>query len=367
MARVLSTLTEWLSHFSALDWVLLGISGLFLLFSRQLLKWRTPPDQEAGRFAGRLHIFRAANLLVLLLVLFYNLYPPLVDRFWLTRLLSTILIGYLGYLGFHVVEYLIKKRFGREREVNGVAVITETYNSRALGLIAAVFFFIVCLIAIVRVLGFESLLEAGGVIGFIGVFLALTQGSWAPDIISGLVILNSRLFDEGDVIEVNDNGRVIGVVFKTKVFHTEILNLVNNHRIMLQNSRLRALTIHNLSKFASARGLREELRFKIGYEVDAARVHELFKAAFEEAVQNPEMLLEAQYPIEIRAANAGDFAVEWSVYYYTKDVKHLLRTRQLFLAVILRHASRLGVSLATPFRHHLEPASENNTSPASLG
>lgn len=361
MEPTVTSFSEWFSHFSFLDWVLLVANGLLLLFSRGLLERIFPDTGDGARFAGRLHIFRAANLLVLLLVLFYNLFPPLADRFWVTRLLSTVLIGYLGYLGFHVTNYLIKKRFGREREVNGVPVISETYNSRVLSLITAVFLFIVCLITIVRVLGFESLLEAGGVIGFVGVFLALTQSSWAPDIISGLVILNSRLFEEGDVIEVNDNGRVIGVVFKTKVFHTEVLNLVNNHRIMLQNSRLRALTIHNLSKFASAKGLREELRFKIGYEVDEARVRELFLAAFDEAVQDADILLEAQYPIEIRAKNSGDFAVEWSVYYYTKEVKHLLRTRQLFLAVILRHGMEKGVSLATPMRHQLEAGSEIET------
>ncbi|MFC1684645.1 mechanosensitive ion channel domain-containing protein [Pseudomonadota bacterium] len=367
MEQVVTIFAEWFSHFSFLDGVLLVVNGLLLLFSRSILERFTPAVGDGSRFSGRLHIFRAANLLVLLLVLFYNLFPPLADRFWITRLLSTVLIGYLGYLGFHVTNYLIKKRFGREREVNGAAVVSETYNSRVLSLITAVFLFIVCLIAIVRVLGFESLLEAGGVIGFVGVFLALTQGSWAPDIISGLVILNSRLFEEGDVIEVNDGGRVIGVVFKTKVFHTEVLNLVNNHRIMLQNSRLRALTIHNLSKFASARGLREELHFKIGYEVDEARVRELFMAASEEAVQDADILLEAQYPIEIRVQNAGDFAVEWTIYYYTKDVKHLLRTRQLFLAVILRHAAQRGVSLATPLRHQLEAQSEVDISPASLG
>lgn len=355
MDKIVTIFAEWSSHFSLADWVLVVVNGVLLLFSRRLLE-QFSPGEDSSRFTGRLHIFRAANLLVLLLVLFYNLFPPLADRFWVTRLLSTVLIGYLGYLGAHIANYLIKKRFGREREVNGVAVVAETYNSRALSLITAVFVFIVCLIAIVRVLGFESLLEAGGVIGFVGVFLALTQGSWAPDIISGLVILNSRLFEEGDVIEVNDNGRVIGVVFKTKVFHTEMLNLVNNHRIMMQNSRLRALTIHNLSKFASARGLREELVFKIGYDVDQSRVHNLFEQAFAEAAQNKDTLLEEQYPIEVRAANAGDFAVEWSVYYYTKDVKHLLRTRQLFLEIILRQAAEQGISLATPLRHHIESA-----------
>jgi hypothetical protein len=42
--------------------------------------------------------------------------------------------------------------------------------------------------------------------------------------------------------------------------------------------------------------------------------------------------------------------VQWTIYYYTKDVKNLLRTRQLFLAIILKHAADKGVSLATPMQ-----------------
>jgi small-conductance mechanosensitive channel len=150
---------------------------------------------------------------------------------------------------------------------------------------------------VVRILGFESLLEAGGVIGFIGVLLALTQGAWAPDIISGLIILNSRLMEEGDVVEFWDGtDKIIGIVFKTKVFHTEILDLADNHRTMVQNSRLRTITINNLSKFASAKGLREELRFNIGYDVPESKVQGLFLAAFDAAIQDSEIAIEASHP-----------------------------------------------------------------------
>ena len=65
--------------------------------------------------------------------------------------------------------------------------------------------FVMGLIACVRILGFDSLLEAGGLLGVMGVFLALTQASWAPDIISGLVILNSRMVEEGDVLQLGDD------------------------------------------------------------------------------------------------------------------------------------------------------------------
>jgi len=63
------------------------------------------------------------------------------------------------------------------------------------------------------------------------------------------------------------------------MFHTEILNLVNNHRVMLKNARLREFTIQNLSKFASAKGLREQLSFKIGYDISPEKVRKMFKAA----------------------------------------------------------------------------------------
>jgi small-conductance mechanosensitive channel len=340
--------TEIIGRFSTADLALLIINSLLLVFSKQILGLFSHADSE--QLTTRLHIFRAINLLILLVVLFYNLFLPLAEHSWVTRALVSLLVLYLGYLGFHIIDYLIKKRFGKEREVNGNTIVGETYNSRVLSLIAAISLFIVVLISVVRILGFESLLEAGGVIGFVGVFLALTQGSWAPDIISGLIILNSRIIKEGDVVELVENGGTIGTVFKTKVFHTEVLNLANNHRIMLQNSRLRQMTIHNLSKFASARGLREEMRFNISYDESEGRVKELFDQAFAEAVQDADIPIEEQYPVEVRATDAGDYAVQWTIYYYTKDVKNLLRTRQLFLAIILKHAAEKGVSLATPMQ-----------------
>jgi len=177
------------------------------------------------------------------------------------------------------------------------------------------------------------------------------QRDW---IISGLIILNSRLVDEGDVIELHDGEKIMSVVFKTKIFHTELLNLVNNHRVMIQNARLRGMTIANLSRFASARGLRENLRFKVGYDVSEAQIEELFKNVFERANKEQEIPMEYQYPLQVAVMNTGDFAVEWGVYYYLKEVKKLLPVRQQLLALTLQESSKLNISLATPLRYVAE-------------
>jgi len=158
----------------------------------------------------------------------------------------------------------------------------------------------------------------------------------------------------GDVIEFNDGHKSLGIIHKTKVFHTEILNLVNNHRIMIKNSRLREHTIHNLSKFASAKGLRENLHFKIGYDESITNVNAMFMEAFNRATSDFDIAMQAQYPLEIGVENTGDFAVEWVIYYYTKDLKQLLRTRQSFLKLILKTSKEFNIRLATPSLHSLE-------------
>jgi len=212
---------------------------------------------------------------------------------------------------------------------------------------------IIALLGSLQVLELNSLLQAGGVIGFVGVLMALTQASWAPDIISGLIILNSDLLEEGDVVQLEGmDSDLIGMIFKTKMFHTEILNIVNNHRIMIRNAKLRDIAIHNLSKFASARGLREVLVFNIGYEHDAETVKKMFNEVFERVVESrTDIDIDHQHPIEVRADSADNYAVKWKVFYYTKNLRRLLHTRQELLEEILQSAKAKGISLATPLMH----------------
>ena len=328
---------------------LLILNIVLLVFSRPLVRWldRFSADQGSG---NKLHFFRVSNLLILVFILFYHFFIPHLDKSWITRILGGVVVIYIAYLLGHLLGYFVKRRFGRRREHDGKQLVTETYRSRLIGLLVNVLVSVVVLIAIIRIFGFDSLLEAGGVIGFIGVLLALTQGAWAPDIISGLVILNGEIVGEGDMIEFEDSSgnRVLGTVYRTKVFHTEILDPVNNHRIMLQNSRLRGMTIHNLSKFASARGLRESISFNVGYAVPASRIREMIAGAFRQLQESGVRSLEYQHEPEVRATKAADYAIEWTLYYYTKDLKNLLKTRQEVNLAVIESAAGQGISLATP-------------------
>jgi len=339
---------SYLARIELLDYVVVGANLLLLVFARLILKLFQADGANKPAFVLKVQAFRALNLLIILTYGYSNIYHESLSGGIGLKLISIWVIIYLSYLMKQIFSFWVRNKYGKLRDINGEKKSIETYTSRLLSLLAGVAIFVIALISIVNVLEFNSLLQAGGVLGIIGVFLALTQNAWAPDIISGLIFLNNGMIEEGDVIELDDNGVFIGVVYKTKMFHTEILNLVNNHRVMLKNARLREFTIQNLSKFASAKGLREVLVFKIGYDVPRDKVKQMFAQAEQNLKDDCGITQVEDSKFEIGLLNTADYALEWAVYYYTKDIKNLLKNRQAIRECILASADELNISLATP-------------------
>lgn len=336
---------HFIESLSAVDYSVIFINLLLIAFARPLLKRYTAENVPATAFAFRVNLLRGLNLVILLVYGYEDLYKPAAENSGSLKLLGTIVIFYLCYLSNFLAQHYVQKLYGKSRVINEKTIYIETYQTRLLSILAAIFITIIGIISIVKQLGFDSLLEAGGVLGFVGVMLALTQGAWAPDVISGLIFLNSSLFEEGDIVEI-DNG-VIGRVYKTKLFHTEILNMTNNHRIMIRNSKLRDNVIHNLSKFASPKGLRECLTFNIGYDVEIKSVKNMLSTAFERAAEQ-KIPFENQHAPDIKLLDTGDHALTWGILFYVKSVEKIIPIRRDFREIILATANEMGISLATP-------------------
>lgn len=358
MQETTLTATELFMRIDALAWVVIVINLVLLVFAGRIVGLVYHIKQDTGEYRRRVMFFRALNLLILAAILIEQLVADDGQRGIGLKLVWLLVAIYGANLALHISNYYILMRYGRKRVIEDQTRYVETYHSRLFQLTSQVLIVVIAIIIAVRILGFDSWLEAGGVIGFLGVFLALTQSTWAPDVMGGLIILHSRLMEEGDVIELRGAERIYGRVYKTKPFHTEVLNLVNNHRIMIRNAMLREQVIHNLSKFASAKGLRETLRFKIGYDVSCDSVEKMFALAAERAQQDPGIDVESNYPFEYGVAETGDHAIEWIVYFYTKDVSALPRLRQKALRVFLDTANEFGISLATPMTHQLSTIPE---------
>jgi len=354
---VTATISKFFLQHDTVYYALLAINIGLIVFAPWVVRtcvgkvaeWREQDGEMSDRFW--VNMLRGLNVLIIALLghfRFYGQYSGDASDNFGVKVVSILVVVYLSYLAANLIGRLIRKRFGKAVQSGSVERVADTYASRILSLFSSMFVAIMALISIVRIAGFSNLLEAGGVIGIFGVILALTQGAWAPDIISGLIILNTKLLAERDVIRITDNGEELyAIVHRTRAFHTELLNLVDNHRLMIRNSQLRDHTVHNLSRYASAKGLRETLRFKLSYEVRPEKVRAMFNAAYE-AAHTADISIEFQHPLEIRLQDAGDHAVEWSVHYFTKDEYSLIATRQAFRECILDSARLNAIDLSTP-------------------
>ena len=344
---ILDHVHNFINSLDLFDYIVILLNVVLIAFAKPLVYRISSSSLPEKTLLARVYMIRGLNIIILLVYSYEYLYLPYSGAAsGGLSLLSILAILYLANISNFVAQHFIHKHYGKPREIGDKVLYIETYQTRLLSILTAIIITIIAIVAIIDQLGFDSLLEAGGVLGIIGVFLGLTQASWAPDIISGLIILNSDMFEEGDIVET-DSG-ILGRVYKTKLFHTEILNISNNHRIMIRNSDLRDRTIHNLSKFASAKGLRECLTFNIGYEVDEQAIVTMLNEAFEKALA-AEIPLESNTPPEIKCLETGDHAITWGILYYIKQVDKILNIRRDFRALILQTSKQHNISLATPF------------------
>ncbi len=364
---MVQAIVEYFSSFTAMHYIIIAMNVLLLLLARPIIL-KTAGSLSARQIDFRVSVLRVLNLAILAAICYNADYTSVLqsgseDQGFAVKLISILVVLYLAYLASNIASYVMRSKYGKTNNSGDGVQISDTYRSRMLTLVASTVITIIVFIAVIRIAGFSSMLEAGGAIGFVGVFLALTQQAWAPDIISGLVLLNSEMLSEGDLIEIGDSDPVLVRVFKTKIFHTVLIDVVNNHRIMMSNAKLREHTIHSLSKFASAKGLREKLTFKIGYDIDSAHVKAMLQEAFDTIAQASESSIDNSHPLEIRVLDTGDHAVEWGVFYYIKDVGEIIATRQQFSEEVLEASHRHGISLSTPNTHVVAVAS---TEPADF-
>lgn len=335
--------------FSGLEIAFCIVSLLCIIFAKPLID-RFSTKIPAPKRQLRVAVIRGVFLAAISAIMYAELPEEINQQYQVVTMLAIAASLYLCYLGNFITAYFIFKRFGKSRTIGDQTIIIPTYQTRALSLLASLLFIILGVVAIVQQLGFSSLLEAGGVIGVIGVMLALTQASWAPDIISGLILLNSDMIEEGDVLELS-NG-IIAEVFKTKMFHTELLDIAQNNRIMVRNTALRDHTLKNLSRFASTRGLRVNLSFNIGYDTTPEQVEALFKAACEQA-QKESLTFEADQGMEAALLEAGDHALKWGLIFYTKTPSKLIELRRRVTRIVQVLSVQHGINLATPLTHHV--------------
>ncbi|WP_045857481.1 mechanosensitive ion channel family protein [Teredinibacter purpureus] len=357
---------------------LLNISLLFaarpLLALIEIDETRTSP----------VRIFRAVNIVILVLhVLDLTLLKVSSDyENAFIKLGLSLAAVYTALYGYNLLCFLSRKRFGNEKVIDDKKVYIDTYSTRLVDLLCLSFIIIFTIYALIKIWGADSMLETTGIFGIVAAFLAFTSASWAPDIISGLIVLNTRILQDGDVVVV-DGYPDEYVISKVTLIYIVLYDIRNNHRTLIRNSQFIKSKIDNLSRIASTDGIRQALRYNIGYpQIDGKtieerseqlqhyrnRIERIFRQANEQCSKNTSLNLNVDAPFECALTLAGDYALEYTVWFYlgrlpnTKITatirRHLMGTIYSVNEAVFSAAEIEGISLSTPQLNNIQIAKD---------
>jgi len=314
---------------------------------------------------------------------------------------------------FNFVSYFSRQKFGRTKEIDGETIYLDSYNSRLMDLISVFIIVLIALFCLIVIWKLEGLLQTTGFLGLVFAFLALTNAIWAPDIYYGMVILNTDMLEDGDVVRLGDTKDEY-IISRVTLIYTIFLDVRNNHRILLRNSQVLSSRVDNLSKRASTDGLRHTLEFKVGYSAVSPQgisqekknqlaennlseenknqegkkleenkkpeensfeslnkqVNKMFNSAFEVLIESETSQLNPKMPFEVTLINSGDYALTYALNFYldalpntkvTKTIrKYLAHTPSLVQDAVNTAAVKYGIVLATPIIINTKAVDDHN-------
>ena len=386
-------MTSLLPQLSQAEWTIHGLvflcNILLLIFSKAIIN-RIDPGKD-NRVSHRLFItinilfliFHFADLLVMTVTTDY--------QHLFIKMAYSCFCLYLAILAYKVGNVFIRRRFGKARTYDEEVIYLDTYGSRLVELSFLVIVFILTIYSLIKIWEMDSLLEATGIFGIIVGFIALTASVWAPDVLSGLIILNSHILEDGDVVKVDGYSDEY-IIHKVSFIYTILYDIRNNHRTFIRNKRFIESKIDNLSRIASTDGIRKGIRYNLGYPDFGSdnrdyrqeslasfnkRVDALFEQTYQMAEQNKDIPLKSGRKFEWRLTNAGDFALEYTLFIYLEPVpstkltslarKHLLSSLYTINSLVLEASAATGLELKTPKLLSLEPSNSQQTLATDLG
>ena len=366
---------------------LFALNVILLVFARPIVNLVAPGQNNDAR----VRILRGLNVLVIALHgLDFALRQTVAGyEGYVIKLGSSLMVVYGGVFLHSLAGTFSRRRFGRTREQDEQRIFVETYNSRLVGIVLLAVIVVTTIYILIKVWGADSLLETTGIFGIFIAFLAFTSSIWAPDIVSGLIILNSDILADGDVVVIEGQPDEY-IIARVTLIYVVLYDVRNNHRTLMRNTQFIDSRIDNLSRIASSDGVRQSYTYKIGYPemgdtaeartaalaAYRARIDAMFQAANAACIENVDVLINPNAPFEWALTSAGDFALEYTLWFYLDRIpntkitatirRHFMGTLHRVNDAVFTAAVEHGVDLSTPEIVRFKGPEEAQDAPPAL-
>jgi small-conductance mechanosensitive channel len=185
---------------------------------------------------------------------------------------------------------------------------------------------------------------------FVGVLAALGSSAVATNVISGLMLIYTRAFREGDRVEING---VVGVVQDSALLVTRILT-PRNELVSIPNATVIGASIINysLAEREIQRPVALATTITIGYDIPWRQVHDLMLRAAASVAG-----ISDEPAPRVLQTSLNDFHISYELDACVRDVDRYRETLSELLAAIQDQFAAAGVEILSPGYHAVRDGS----------
>ena len=349
MKEFFDFIVSYINHLSSFGQIVIALNLLFFVLSGVIFRYIIKPTHDEERNKKRIRWMRFLNFLLLMIYVIDALVNGnSKENEWLLKVSQTGLVLLVSYLFIQFSHAWALQHYGKIKNIEGEDVTTGTYKSEMMYILIIFITLIATVLLLVNIWNVTNWLQATGALGGLLVILFATKDAWAVDSAQGLILLYNHDLEPGVVCRIPEFN-ILGITHKISLTQTTFRDLVQKHKVVIPNSKLRQTKIEILNR-AGHSSWNDFIEYKIGYSTPAEVVEDYFAKVWEEACEKNNALKVDKKP-KISLIEAGDHAILWRIHYQLENIYQLKAARYAINRAAFDLQKEFNLSLATPITH----------------
>jgi hypothetical protein len=346
----MNNLNAYFQHLSNFGKAGIILNLLFFVLSGIIFKYIVKPTDDDEQNKRRIRWLRFLNFLLLMIyVIDFLLNGTSNNNEWLLQVSQTGLVLLISYLFIQFSHAWALQHYGKEKNIDGEEITSRTYKSEMMHILILAITIIAGILLLVNIWHVTTWLQATGVLGGLLVVLFATKDAWAVDSVHGLILLYNQDLEPGVICRIPEFD-ILAVTRRISLTQTTFRDLVQKHKIIIPNSKLRNTKIEILNRSGHT-GWNDYIEYKIGYNTPAKQVEAFFEKVWEMACEKSNALNPEKKP-KVSLIEAGDHAILWRLHYPLDNIYQLKPARFTINRAAFDCQEEFDLSLATPITHH---------------
>lgn len=258
----------------------------------------------------------------------------------------------------YIISLVIQRKillvYGQEVEVSGQKYFKKWYKVSLFSLFVNIFTFLIAIFLCIEIFELDTLLEIWGLWAWILAFMWFTAPVWALDMIAGIILLQSKNFETGNVFYIYERKLYIWIK-SISLTEVKCIDLRTGNPIMFRPSQFRNLSLKNLSQWISGKTnkiLREKV-IHVDYKVDFIELQKMCYEAFDTMqvdLLSPEWVNyfwdDPYRSLEIE--EFSDYAISYKLFYSISSPFYIFKAERLLNEYLLSAQKDNNIYFATP-------------------